>query len=278
MLPIVHAYRDDGPMVGVTRWKPRKVYCTRDPEHADQPGQRCVVKFQQGREGVAALISEVVATTLLASAGFQTLNPVVVGASDGFARSCNANSEFPYRVIQGIHYGTPYRDDVVAGPPLRYHDLVSPVEVVHLWVADTWLANIDREVEGNTLLRVSSSGKFHLIASDQSDCFCGASTFCSDNFERTMVDRGTASGIPCLQDVLFHNGGPVAIRAGIRRVRSCVPGIGNVLSLIPGEWWQRSGIDHQAVSRILEIRADRLEQIMRPDHWEVPHGGTTISI
>ena len=265
-------------MVGVTRWKPRRVYCTREADHTDQPGQLYVVKFQQGQAGAAALISEVVATSLLGSAGFQTLAPHIVGASDGFARSCNAKSDFPYRVVHGIHYGTVYRDDVEAGPPLGYDDLASPVEVVHLWVADTWLANIDRQVEGNTLLKVSNTGKFHLIASDQSDCFCGALVFCSENFEQIIAHRGPASHIPLLQEVLFRHGGPVAIREGIRRIRSCIPAINGALGLVPNEWWRISGIDHQTLSRALHARADRLEQIVRPDQWEVLHGGTIISV
>lgn len=275
---LVHAYRDDGPMAGVTRWKPRRVYCTNEPDHTDQPGQLFVVKFLQGQPGAAALISEVVATTLIRFTGFQTLDPFVVRVSDGFAQSCNASTDYPYRVVTGLHFGTLHRDDVEAGPPLGYDDLAKPSEVVDLWVADTWLSNIDRDVDGNTLLKVAASKRFRLIASDQSDCFCGAASFCADQMEERMNTRGTAPSIQCLAEVLFHHGGPGLIRAAIQRVRSCVPRINDALNLVPGEWWNISRIDPNRVRRALENRAGRLEQIIGPDQWEVPHGGTALFI
>jgi hypothetical protein len=278
LLNLIHAYRDDGPMAGVTRWKPRRVYCTNQPDHTDQPGQLFVVKFLQGQPGAAALISEVVATSLLRFAGFQTLDPFVVGVSDGFAQSCNASSDYPYRVVSGLHFGTMHRDDVEAGPPLVYDDLAKPSEVVELWVADTWLSNIDRQVDGNTLLKVTTSGKFRLIAADQSDCFCGAVSFCSDQMERRMCTARTAPSIQCLAQVLFNHGGPGLIRTAIQRVRSCVPLINNVINLVPEEWWNISRIDPERVRRVLENRAGHLEQILHPDQWEVPHGGTALFI
>ncbi len=43
----VHAYRDNGWMSRLTRWKPRRVYCTDDANHRDEPGVEHVVKFRE---------------------------------------------------------------------------------------------------------------------------------------------------------------------------------------------------------------------------------------
>jgi len=56
----VYAYRDNGPMLAFSRWKPRRVFCTGKPDHSDQPPVEHVVKFRQGAPGTAALISEIV--------------------------------------------------------------------------------------------------------------------------------------------------------------------------------------------------------------------------
>lgn len=275
---LVHAYRDDGPMAGVTRWKPRRVYCTNDQNHTDPPGQLLVVKFLQGQPGAAALISEVVATNLLRFADFPTLDPFIVRVSDGYAQSCNASSDYPYLVVTGLHFGTLHRADVEAGPPLGYDDLAKPSEVVDLWVADTWLSNIDRDVDGNTLLKLTSSQKFRVIASDQSDCFCGAAVFCSEQMEGRMSTSRRAPSIQCLIEVLYRNGGPGLIRSAIQRVRSCVPRINEALNLVPREWWNISRIDPNRVRSALENRAGRLGQILDPDQWEVQDGGATLLI
>ena len=265
-------------MAGVTRWKPRRVYCTDDQNHTDQPGQLFVVKFLQGQPGAAALISEVVATALLRFADFQTLDPFIVGVSDGYAHSCNTSSDYPYPVVRGLHFGTLHRDDVEAGPPSGYDDLAKPSDVADLWVADTWLSNIDRDVDGNTLLKVTASRKFRVIASDQSDCFCGAAVFCSEQMEERMSTSRRAPSIQCLTEVLYRHGGPGLIRSAIQRVRSCVPRINEALHLVPGEWWNISRIDPGRVRRVLENRAGRLEQILNPEQWEVPNGGAALLI
>jgi hypothetical protein len=273
---VLHAYRDDGPMSVKTRWRPRRVFCTLASDHGDQPGQLFVVKFQQGQSGAAALVSEIVCTTLLSRAGFQTLDWRLVQASSGFANSCNVTSNFPYPIREGVHFGTLLRDDVEAGPPLSYDDLAKPRDIIDLWVMDTWLGNIDRDVDGNTLLKVTASGKFQVIASDQSDCFCGASTFSSSDFERIYAGSGTARSVAFLANVIFQSGGSGAITEGIRRARGCVPQVGEVFELVPNELWVNSGLNHRTIQRAMQARAERLEQILRPDQWEVPYGGALI--
>src|SRR5882757_4077741 len=76
----VYAYRDVQSM-GPTRWVPRKIFCTARADHADAPGEAFVVKFCQGRDGAAAMISELICGGLFRAAGIEVLDPVSVHAS-----------------------------------------------------------------------------------------------------------------------------------------------------------------------------------------------------
>lgn len=232
MLPLVHAYRDDGPQAE-TRWKPRRVFCTLKADHSDAPGTLYVAKLASGRAGSAALISEVISTRLLLIAGFRTLESTIIRVSGGFAASCNSKPDYPGPISAGDYYATVHRDDVGAGPPPSYDVLVQPQELLRLWVFDTWLANIDREVEGNILLTLAASGKFRTIAADQSDCFCGASVFCSDGFSAAMEKRGPASSVAFLPQIIFNHGGPVAIRRAVADARYTSGRIEEALGLVP---------------------------------------------
>jgi hypothetical protein len=276
MLPTVHAYRDDGPQAEKTRWKPRRVFCTLESDHRDAPGILYVAKFAVGSTGAAALISEVVCTTLLGLAGIRTLSPVIVRASEGFAASCNRMSDFPGPITAGDYFGTLHRGNVEAGPPPGYDYLAQPLELLRLWVFDSWLCNIDREVEGNILLSLSTGGRFRVIAADQSDCFCGASVFCSGGFQEAMRVRRSASSVPLLVDVIFRDGGPPAIRRACAEVRATVPRIQEALELVPPAWWNLSSRRPADVREILEFRAGRLEEILNPNQWEVPNADNAI--
>jgi len=276
MLPTVFAYRDDGPQAEMTRWKPRRVFCTLEADHRDAPGTLYVVKFASGQAGAAALISETVSTRLFALAGCGTLTPAIVRASEGFAASFNRKSDYPGPISHGDYYGTLHRDDVEAGPPPGYDDLAQPLELLRLWVLDSWLCNIDREIEGNILLTLATKGRFHLIAADQSDCFCGASVFCSSGFRNAMKNRGPAPSVSFLPYVIFKHGGPNVIRKTAAEVRGILPRLPEILGLIPESWWQRSGLTPKIVYEALVARANRLEDILNPSQWEVPNADSAI--
>jgi hypothetical protein len=270
MLPTVHAYRDDGPQAH-TRWKPRRVFCTLESDHSDAPGTLYVAKLAVGRVGAAALISETVCTHLLRDAGFRTLDSAIIRVSDGFALSCNAKSDYPGPISTGDYYATLHRDDVEAGPPPTYDLLAQPRDLLKLWVYDTWLANIDREVDGNILLSLATGGRFHVIAADQSDCFCGSSTFCSGAFARSMETRGHASSVSFLPRVILENGGPRAVRQAASEARYSAGRVGAALALVPESWWRVSSLTPNVVGDVLERRAYRLEEILNPSQWEVPN-------
>lgn len=275
-MPIVYAYSDYGPMAEMTRWKPRKVFSTVHADHSDRPGDLYVVKFMQGQAGAAALVSEVVCTSLFRLAGLPTLEPVIVRVTESYAASCRRKSEIPYAVVAGEHYGTVHRSDVEDGPPLGYDDLADPIQILWLWVLDTWVNNIDREKNGNILLSVTGSGKFEVIAADQSDCFCGAATFCSPDFSNLMMGKGHAPSIPFWTEVIFKNGKSSAIRAAIERVRRCLSYIPQVIGYVPISWWQVSRIEPKSVEQALISRAGRLEDILKPSQWELPDGDNAI--
>jgi hypothetical protein len=161
-------------MSAVTRWKPRRVFCTEQPNPPEGPGVEHVVKFRQGKAGTGALTSEVVCGWLLKAGSVPVLDGRLVHASDRFAASCKTKAEIPYPIEAGLHFGTVWRPDLQAGPPLRIEDLASPQELVDLWVFDSWFCTTDRSVYGNILLSHAGGGKYHLVAADQSDGFGGA--------------------------------------------------------------------------------------------------------
>ena len=273
---LVYAYRDDGAQDQKTKWKPRRVYCTSNDDHADAPGIPHVVKFAWSRESAAALISEAVCTRLLAIGGLATLDTTTVRASSTFAASCNAKSDFPYPIRAGDHFGTILREDVEAGPPLEYDDIAEPFEVVILWVFDTWLCNIDRNVYGNTLLKAGHAGKFSIVASDQSDCFCGATNFCSAEFAKSMVKRGVAPAIKPLATCISNTGGPVAVKKAIAAVNATVSRVNYALENAADEWWKLAKIDPYEVEKVLIARASKLEEILKPMQWGVPDGAIIL--
>ena len=273
---LVYAYRDDGAQDEKTKWKPRRVYCTADANHADPPGIPHVVKYARDRESAAALISEAVSTRLLAAGGLATLDMTLVRASESFAASCNSKSDFPYAILQGDHFGTILREDVEAGPPLAYDDIAEPFEIVRLWVFDTWLCNIDRDTYGNTLLKASKAGKFSIIASDQSDCFCGTGRFCSADFAKTMGKRGPAPAIKLLVSAISNTGGPAGIKKAIATVNVALGSLNQALGCAAEAWWGTAKIDPDEVAKVLIERAAKLEDILKPSQWGVPDGAIIL--
>jgi hypothetical protein len=97
----VYAYRDNGPMLAFSRWKPRRVFCTNTADDTDQPPAEHVVKFRQGAAGTAGLISEVVCGSLLSAAKIPALDRRLVDVSLEFAISCRFKQELPYTVVEG---------------------------------------------------------------------------------------------------------------------------------------------------------------------------------
>ncbi len=95
------AYLDIGSMADYTRWKPRQVFCTEQPDHQDTPGELHVVKYRQGKAGACALISEVVCGQLLRLADIPAVEGRLVFASDDFAARYQSIPDVPYRVEPG---------------------------------------------------------------------------------------------------------------------------------------------------------------------------------
>lgn len=264
-------------MMEISRWKPRRVFCTNQEDHGDAPGVLHVVKFAQGRIGTAALISEVVCTELIARGGVETLDTRIVRVSDNFAVSCTSKPDIPYEVSRGCHFGTVLRDDVEAGPPMSYDDLAEPKDLVTLWAFDTWLGIIDRGNQGNILLSPTSRGRFRIIAADQSDCFFGASTFAGD-FAGVMGGNGRGEAPTLLTNAIFNNGGKRMVEQAVETVCGAVQYLGDAFDNVPAEWWVASGVSRQEVERTLVNRARRLEEILKPSDWENPYGDSYLLI
>ncbi len=268
----VYAYRDDGFMAGWSKWKPRRVECTTTADHATLPGRMFVVKYAREGEGCACAVSELVCTQLLSELGIQTLSPFIVEVSTGFAASCNFKSDFPYKISAGPHFGTLLETDVANGPPIAIHDLLEPFDLVLLWVADTWLGNIDRENHGNTLLKLAGGGKYQMIAADQSDCLCGTSQFCGGGYREALRRSGPAPAPKLLPASIYLNGGETGLVNAIERVKEATANIASILPTVPKTWWDKSGIQPQQLTDALCARSDRLTEIINPAMWGVTDG------
>jgi hypothetical protein len=271
-VPTVYAYRDAGPMTVATKWKPRRVECTGAPDHSDAPGIMFVVKYASGKEGCACAISELICTQLLGKVGLRTLDPHLVSVSPSFAASCNLKMDLRYAVSPGYHYGTTLKTDVDDGPPLSLGDLFEPNDLVLLWVADTWIGNIDRPVYGNTLLELAGSSSFHLIASDQSDCFGGTGLMCSEGFESGFLKLKKAPGPEVLTAAIFQSGGSLALCGAIAKVQQAAAELDDVISVVPATWWFGSGLGPSLVKKVLLQRLEHLIEILNPGEWEVIDG------
>jgi hypothetical protein len=252
----------------LTRWKPRKVYCTVQADHGDQPGTEHVVKFRQGKPGTAAVISEVVATQLLAAGGVPVLDGRLIDASPGFAASYLGKMDVSYSIVAGLHYGTVLRHDVENGPPTAIGDLDDPEEVLDLWVFDSWLCTTDRILEGNVLMTPVSSTKVRLIAADQSDCFGGAGRLADGSWKKVLAERGAAESVSFLQRVIFEVGGVSAIKAAIAKVRMAAGQMRQAMGSVPPAWLQAAGVDPGELTTALDARQRRLEDILNIKNWE----------
>jgi hypothetical protein len=196
----------------------------------------------------------------------------VVKVNSAFAASCNFKSDFLHPIKEGEHYGTLLLVDVEDGPPLSLVDVSQPWELVLLWVVDTWIGNIDREINGNTLLQHAGSGRFHVIAADQSDCFGGASNFSSDGFPTDFLKQGSAPAPAILAAAIGASGGRKAVSEAIKTVQGVVGQVSGVLSTVPDSWWGQGAIQPSSVLNALHTRAERLPSIINPSAWELPDG------
>ena len=266
-LPLVHAYRDAGPMLGnVTRWRPRRVFCTARRNHADTPGVEYVVKFQQGREGAAALISEVICHGLLQACRVATLEAALVSVGERFAASYEG-TDVPYAVLPGLHFGTVRRNDVLPGPPVDAASLTEPAEFVRLWVMDSWFMNIDRDVYGNMLLVPGRDRNWHVVAADQSDCFEGAAFLANGSYATTATQRGPAPDCGMLAWAV-RQAGVDTLRAAADSVRAACDLLPVVCRRVPGPWWADAGVEQAVLIGCLEERGRRIEDIVDVRMWE----------
>jgi hypothetical protein len=252
----------------LTRWKPRRVFCTTQADHADKPGIEYVVKFRQDKAGTAALISEIIGTRLLAAGGVRVLDSRLVLASDEFASSYQGKNDVSYLVSAGLHYGTILRQDVENGPPLRREDLAEPCDLLAIWAFDSWLCTTDRKSEGNLLLVPASARQFHLIAADQSDCFGGAGRFADGSWKQVLTERGAAESVSFWQGVVFDCGGASALRDAAEKVGQAARKLEDVLAEIPPDWWKTAQLEPKEVKEALDRRQRRLTEILDIQQWE----------
>lgn len=261
----VHARRDKGYKSSESRWKPRIVVCAHATTDGDIAEYEHVVKYRHGAFGHAAAISEVICGELLDAGGLPVLQRRLVDVSPDFATSYSApDIQIDYTVVPGLHFGTSHRLDVENGPPLSEHKLATPQQLVDLWVFDTWLSNIDRQVDGNTLLALAHGSKFEVIASDQSDCFCGAGVFGSPGWVDTFLARGLAPPAnKRLTDVIMARN-PFCFEPAFKRLKQAFSCISASLAAVPNEWWRDAQINPGDVERALDERHQKVRGLFAP--------------
>jgi hypothetical protein len=136
------------------------------------------------------------------------------------------------------------------------------------YVFDSWVCNVDRDLEGNTLLTPATNGRFLVIAADQSDCFGGAGSFADGSWRRFLGERGAAESVPFLQRAIFECGGARSLKVGLEKVNSAVGHLDEAMSAVPAEWWRETEIAPAQVAEILRERARRLPTILNIQQWE----------
>jgi hypothetical protein len=263
----VHAYRDDGFMSEVSRWMPRKVFCTEHADRSDIPGLPYVVKFRQGIQGTCALISEVVCNNLFRLGDIKVLDARFVLVSENFAASYRSRTEIGYRIEDGLHFGTRLKSNVEDGPPEDIDDIEDLQQLIDIWVFDSWVCNIDRTIHGNILLELGLNGKFQLIASDQSDCFGGSGCLADGQWKKIMRERGAAGTVAFL-DRAIYNVGEQSLRESISKVRKANSQSELALASVPKEWWATTGIKPAELIRALDDRSKRIETIIDFERWK----------
>jgi hypothetical protein len=269
-LTTTYAYSDDGPMTNLirkpTRWRPRRADCTEHEDRSDAPGKKHVVKYRQGPVGTCALISEVLCYNLLKAGGLRTLDARYVDASPGFAASCRAKSDIPYKVVEGLHFGTLLKLNVENGPPTKLSQIEDPQEIVDIWVFDCWVCNIDRELDGNTLMVYEGGKGFYVIAADQSDCFGGSESLSNGRWKAVMKANRAASSVSVLDQAICHLG-PDSVRTAIEKVRSSNSQSAQAMKSIPRSWWQVANLSQDDLRNALNDRISRLENIVDLQRW-----------
>ena len=227
-----------------------------------------MVKFRQGAVGTAALISEVICSSLLVAGGVPTLEGALVAVNGAFAASYATKPEIPYAIREGLHYGTVLRLDVENGPPLRIDDLAEPAELVDLWVFDSWLCNIDRELDGNTLLTPIVGGRFGLIAADQSDCLGGSGRLADGTWTKVLEKEVPAPSIEICQRAIFDSGGADALRRAVAKICRATDRLDEAIASVPPDWWLEANTHPEAIREALEVRSRRMEPILNILLWE----------
>jgi hypothetical protein len=281
-LPRRIAVKDDGSIVDVeTRWSPRKVLC----QSPEGDIKHYAVKYRRDKESTAAAISEIVGHGILQILGVTTLEPAVIEATEALAQSYRATGDITYNIFVGEHFGTLLRLDfnpveLDAPGSLLFEQIAHAEDIVRLYVADSWLMNLDRGVFGNVLLELTNAGKWRIIAADQSDCFLGARSLADGSYISRSKTHGSAALLPGLTEQALLTLGTKVLDAAIRRVRIGVPRLQGVLNNVPRAWWNDAGIEASDILNVLTNRADHIHGIVRYDHWkglsDAAQGGTIL--
>jgi hypothetical protein len=221
----------------------------------------------------AALISEVVSHRILQALQVRTFEAARVRVSAAMARHYARDATIGYQIPAGDHFGTVYRPDVVFADPGRgaafsWEILADPTELIGIWLADSWLMNLDRAVYGNLVLEPGPPGQWHLIAADQSDCFLGASALADGSYFQRSRQHGPAAYLPLLERA-FSEGGVQTLREIVERVeQTAATVIGEAVARVPDTWWREARITSGAVVQCLQERAQRIRNIVQIEHWE----------
>lgn len=276
-LSTVYAYIDKHPVIkAITRWQPRRVSCRTKPDTTKEKGKEYVLKYRRGTAASAAAnISELLTFLLMRELKLRTLQAVFVEVSPKLALSYNRQANLSYTIDAGLHFGTVYEGDTDPGPPTEWEQMADPQQLIEMWVADCWLMNIDRAVEGNIRLAVNEQGMFDLIAADNSDCFLGAARLADGSCFQECNKQGAVS-----YDELHNFVQRAICEAGCQRLNGMIKRIQQVavllpqaVELVPTVWWLQAGVNPDSVVRCLKERADGLRTLINVSHWEEIHRG-----
>lgn len=212
------------------------------------------------------MISEVVCREVFMAAGLHSLDAVLIEVSEAFAYSWN-QTHVGITIVPGSYFGTVYIPDVYGGSIDSIDDAEDPLHLVRIWLLDCLFCNLDRRVKGNLmLLRRGKSTKLRIIPADNSDCFCGATSFSNGSWRETMRTRGGVEGV-LVAEVIASVGGTQGLRIALEQIRVSLNALGGGFDKVPRAWWIQAGIEPEHIEETLWQRVDSLGTLLNIQQW-----------
>lgn len=254
----------------VTRWKPVDLGCA-------MVGGELIVRTKLIRcpDTAAVCIAEAISAKIVKCIGLLSPECFAIAVDPPFAKDLTRQYQFPTPsdVIPGHHFGTELLGNRVLEVEwnqnqIRHTALIEEkADLFRLFLADVILANPDRRTVGNVLIgRLASTGPMRLIAIDHSDCFGHPSCFRDPARLSAIVDQQVAEWLVGTESVILDLHGTFP-ESEIARVSAMEQELCEAVTEAPEAWYEKAGIDPEAVRNFLKLRIRNLADLAQLTHW-----------